>query len=162
MRFYIKRERAEKRVKIKRELRKRNIPFKISDSTKSLKLKLKRLIMFKELTERENLAKLQLLCDKITNQSRELLRFRDLDCEVNLLNAKATYKIKKKYTYIDVGNSGKYLINEDGEIFGIKKYGVINKGRFYGILDTVDDYYWGDYTARKITQNDRDFMAYMS
>lgn len=39
MRFYIIRERAKKRVNIKRELRKRNILFKINESTKSLKLK---------------------------------------------------------------------------------------------------------------------------
>lgn len=100
-------------------------------------------------------AKLQLLCDKITNQSKELLKIRELDCETNLLNAKAIYKIKKKYTYIDVGQGGKYLINNNNEIFGIKAYGVINTSRFYGTLDTIDDYYWGDYRARKITQDDK-------
>lgn len=105
-----------------------------------------------------NVAKLQLLCDKITNQSRELLKIHELDCESNLLNAKAIYKIKKKYAYIDVGQSGKYLINNNNEIFGIKAYGVINKIHFYGTLDTIDDYYWGDYTARKITQDDKDLI----
>jgi len=104
------------------------------------------------LKERENLAKLQLLCDKITNQSREYLTIRDLDCEANLLNIKTTYKIKKKYTYIDIGRSGKYLINDDGEIYGIKAYGVINKGHFYGTLDTINEFYWGDYTAKRIVQ----------
>ena len=99
-------------------------------------------------------AKLQLLCDKITNQSRELLVIKGLDCEANLLNAKATYKIKKKYTYIDIGSSGKYLINDNGEIYGIKAYGVINKGYFYGTLDTTSEFYWGDYTAKRIVQKD--------
>ena len=103
--------------------------------------------------------KLQLLCDRITNQSRELLKIKGLDCEANLLNAKATYKIKKKYTYIDVGQSGKYLINSDGEIFGIKAYGIINTNRFHGTLDTIDHYYWGDYTAKKIVQDNRGFMS---
>ena len=107
------------------------------------------------LKEREDQAKLQLLCDKITNQSREYLTIHDLGCECNLLNAKAAYKIKKKYTYIDIGGSGKYLINSDGEIYGIKAYGVINKGHFYGTLDTTENYYWGDYTAKKIVQDDR-------
>jgi len=56
----------------------------------------------------------------------------------------------KKYTKVDVGSSGKYMIdNATGEIFGIKGYGVIHKGHRYGTLDTIDQYYWGDYTARK-------------
>jgi len=97
-------------------------------------------------------AKLQLLCDKITNQSRECLEIKGLGCEANLLNAKATYIVKKKYTYINVGSSGKYLINNDGEIYGIKAYGVINKGHFYGTLDTINEFYWGDYTAKRIVQ----------
>ena len=61
-------------------------------------------------------SKLQLLCDKITNQRKEFLTIRNLDCEANLLNAKATYKVKKKYTYIDIGmlghKCGKYMINK--------------------------------------------------
>lgn len=104
-------------------------------------------------------AKLQLLCDKITNQSRERLVIDNLGCEANLLNSKATYKIKKKYTYIDVGQSGRYMINSNGEIYGIKAYGVIDRGHFYGTLDTIDDFYWGDYTAKRITQNNRGFMS---
>ena len=40
MNLWHKMQNAEKRIKIKRELRKRNIPFKIDESTKSLKLKL--------------------------------------------------------------------------------------------------------------------------
>lgn len=115
--------------------------------------------MLKELTERGNLAKLQLLCDRITNQTRERLTIDDLGCETNMNNAKAIYKIKKKYTYIDVGKSGKYLINDNGEIFGIKAYGVIHLGHFYGTLDTINGYYWGDYTAKKITQENRGFMS---
>ncbi len=101
----------------------------------------------------KNRAKLQILCDTITNQTREYLTIRNLGCEANLLNAKATYKIKKKYTYIDQGGSGKYLINFDGEIYGIKAYGVINLRRFYGTLDTINEFYWGDYTAKKIVSD---------
>lgn len=60
----------------------------------------------------------------------------------------------KKYTKIDVclpQQSGRYMVvNETGEIFGIKAYGVIHKGHQYGTLDTIDQYYWGDYTARKL------------
>ncbi len=56
----------------------------------------------------------------------------------------------KKYTKVDVGRSGKYMIvNDTGEIFGIKGYGVIHRGHRYGTLDTVTDYYWGEYVAVK-------------
>ena len=83
----------------------------------------------------------------------------DLGCEANLNNAKTVYLIKKKYAHINTGSSGGYLVNENGEIYGIKAYGVINKGRFYGTLDTINDYYWGGYIAVKIVQNDRGFMS---
>jgi hypothetical protein len=58
----------------------------------------------------------------------------------------------KKYTKIDVSScgqwSGKYMIdNATGDIFGIKGYGVIHKGHKYGNLNSVNNYYWGDYVA---------------
>ena len=55
-----------------------------------------------------------------------------------------------KYTKIDRGGSGVYMVDQDGQIWGIKAYGVIHRGYFYGTLDTINDYNWGDYTARKI------------
>jgi len=54
----------------------------------------------------------------------------------------------RKYTKVDVGNSGKYMVvNSTGEIFGIKGYGVIHRGHPYGTLDTIQDWDWGGYTA---------------
>ncbi len=62
------------------------------------------------------------------------------------INAKVTIKPGKKYTKIDVGRSGKLMVvNDTGEIFGIKAYGVIHRGHPYGTLNTVDDWYWGEY-----------------
>jgi hypothetical protein len=62
----------------------------------------------------------------------------------------------KKYTKIDVctpQRSGRYMVvNDTGEIFGIKSYGVIHKGHKYGTLDTIEQYYWGDYTAIKLQE----------
>ncbi len=56
----------------------------------------------------------------------------------------------RKYTKVDVGGSGVYMVvNQTGEIFGIKAYGVIHRGHRYGTLDTVDDWNWGDYTASR-------------
>ncbi len=63
-----------------------------------------------------------------------------------------TVKIRpgKKYTKVDVGDSGKYMITETGEIFGIKAYGVIHRGHQYGTLDTVNDWEWSGYAAVRI------------
>ncbi len=55
----------------------------------------------------------------------------------------------KKYTKIDVGHSRKYMIDNEGNIFGIKAYGVIHRGHCYGTLDTINDFYWGGYTATR-------------
>ena len=97
--------------------------------------------------------KLENLVKKITEQQQKKLIKDDLDCQCNRDNAIASYKIKKKYTYVDIGGSGRYIVvNNTGEIFGIKAYGVIHRGHFFGTLDIVDNYFWGDYTAFKIKQ----------
>ncbi len=57
----------------------------------------------------------------------------------------------RKYTKVDVGNSGKYMVDKEGNIFGIKGYGAIHFGHNYGTLDTINDYWWGDYTAEKLS-----------
>ncbi len=94
--------------------------------------------------------KLENLIKKITLDQQKRLAVNSLDCQCNLDNAIASYKIKKKYTYIDIGNSGRYMVvNDTGEIFGIKGYGVIHRGHSFGTLDTIDDYFWGDYRAIK-------------
>ena len=66
-------------------------------------------------------------------------------------DALTTIRPGKKYTKVDVGRSGKYMVvNETGEIFGIKAYGVIHKGHQYGTLDTIDRYFWGRYSPIKL------------
>lgn len=67
-------------------------------------------------------------------------------------NAKVTVKPGKKYYKVDVGTSGKYMVDHDGNIWGIKGYGVIHHGHHYGTLDTINDWYWGDYQAHKKVQ----------
>jgi hypothetical protein len=65
-------------------------------------------------------------------------------------DATVTVHIGKKYARVDVGRSGKYMVDlATGEIFGIKAYGVIHKGHRYGTLDTLDDWFWGRYSAEK-------------
>jgi len=62
-----------------------------------------------------------------------------------------TVKIKhgKKYTKVDIGTSGRYMIDQEGNIYGIKAYGVIHRGHHFGTLDTINNYNWGGYRAYK-------------
>jgi len=97
--------------------------------------------------------KLQALCDKITIDQHQRLKETGLDCQCNLDNAVARYIMKRKYTNIDLGGCGKYMIvNATGEIYGIKGYGVIHRGHYFGTLDTINDYFWGEYRAYKLTK----------
>ena len=89
---------------------------------------------FAELLEREQIERLQR---------------NNLACDANIQNARTSIKEGKKYTKVDVGSSGKYMIDKDGNIFGIKAYGVIHRGHHYGTLDTINDYHWGEYSAIK-------------
>lgn len=59
----------------------------------------------------------------------------------------------RKYVRVDVGTGGRYMIERDTEkIFGIKAYGVIHRGHQYGTLDTIQDWQWGGYYARPVSQ----------
>lgn len=57
----------------------------------------------------------------------------------------------RKYARVDVGTSGRYMVElATGAIYGIKGYGVIHRGHYYGTLDTLQDYDWRGWTARKL------------
>jgi len=58
-----------------------------------------------------------------------------LDCEANWHNAKTHIHIGRKWSRVDVGSSGRYMIDQQGRIFGIKAYGVPHLGHYYGTLD---------------------------
>jgi len=63
-------------------------------------------------------------------------------------------KIKSgtKYYKVDVGDSGKYMVEvATGNIFGIKGRGQVHKGHFYGTLDTIADYFWGEYHPQRLS-----------
>jgi len=95
--------------------------------------------------------KLEYLRNKLEMQQIERLHQQKLVCEGNLINAKCSLSFGKKYIRLDIGTSGRYMIeNETGAIYGIKAYGVIHRGHYYGTLETVDSYNWGDYTAYSI------------
>jgi hypothetical protein len=95
--------------------------------------------------------KINNLAELCTAQKIERLQAQGLNCEVNVINAQATVKEGKKYIKIDVGNSGFLMIDNEGNIFGIKSYGVINKKQYFGTVDTILSYYWGGYQPKKIS-----------
>ncbi len=76
-----------------------------------------------------------------------------LACQANKDNCKTHIHEGKKYTRVDIGTSGRFMVeNETGNIFGIKGYGVIHRGHFYGTVDTTAEYFWGGYyPERKAT-----------
>ena len=64
---------------------------------------------------------------------------------------KVAVHVGPKYTRVDWSGSGKYMVvNATGEIFGIKAYGVIHRGHAYGTLDTIHEWDWSDYVARRL------------
>lgn len=57
-------------------------------------------------------------------------------------------KLGSKWARVDVGTSGKYMVNlATNEIVGIKAYGVPHPGHKFGTLDTVQDWDWSGYRA---------------
>ena len=66
------------------------------------------------------------------------------------IHAKVTIKPGQKYTKVDVGTSGKYMVEmATGNIFGIKGYGQVHKGHWFGTVDTMGEYYWGNYSPTR-------------
>jgi|LSQX01.3.fsa_nt_gb hypothetical protein len=96
----------------------------------------------------------------LENDQLEELHKKNLTADVNVLNCKVTVKPKRKYICVDVGTSGKYMIDKTTEeIFGIRGYGKVNKSHRYGTLDTIYNYYWGLYNAIPSKQDRRPFIT---
>jgi len=93
--------------------------------------------------------KLKAFAALVEEQQIERLKATGVGCDANIYNSKVSIKPGKKYIKVDVGSSGKFMIDAQGNIFGIKAYGVIHTGHAYGTLDTTDSYYWGDYSPIK-------------
>ena len=92
--------------------------------------------------------KLKAFAELLEKQQIEQLEKDNVGCEAKRINHKVYIKPGKKYTKIDTGTSGKYMVDQEGNIFGIKAYGVIHRGHQYGTLDTINEWYWGNYRAR--------------
>lgn len=63
----------------------------------------------------------------------------------------------RKYTKIDYGEMPHmhgFLMVEHatGDIWGIKGYGRVHTGHKYGNLDTIDQWFWGNYAPERRTE----------
>jgi len=99
--------------------------------------------------------KMERLAEKMETQKREQMTADYPNYPKNCLDQDCAAIIRpgKKWDKIDLGQSGKLMVDRDtGEIFGIKGYGVVHKGHPFGTLDTIADWYWGDYKPRRIGQ----------
>lgn len=96
--------------------------------------------------------KLEKFTEKLEKeQAKEVKsRFPALNAEAVMRYSKVIVKPGRKYTKVDVGTSGKFMIDENENIFGIKGYGMINKKKQYGTLDTINEWCWGGYTPEEI------------
>lgn len=85
---------------------------------------------------------------EIEKQSKIQLMKMDLACEANWKQCETHIHVGRKYTRVDVGSSGRYMIDTDGNIFGIKAYGVPHKGHRYGTLDNPTNLgdHWGRFS----------------
>jgi len=83
-------------------------------------------------------------------QLAELIRL-DYDCESNRRNVKTSIKMGSKFARVDVGSSGKYMVDlASGEIWGIKGYGVVHRGHNFGTLATIGEWDWSGYCGRRL------------
>tara|TARA_Y100000310_G_scaffold324401_1_gene386202 strand:- start:874 stop:1155 length:282 start_codon:yes stop_codon:yes gene_type:complete len=84
----------------------------------------------------------------IEKQSKIQLMKHKLDCEANWKNAETHIHYGRKWTRVDVGPSGRYMIDPDGNIYGIKAYGVPHLGHYFGTLEAPKGLgdHWGAFS----------------
>jgi hypothetical protein len=96
--------------------------------------------------------KIKKFAKQVTEDQQDNLIASDLACQTNMTNAIASHSKGQKYWKVNVGGSGKFMVEIETEIiYGIKGYGQVHKGHAYGTLDTIEDYYWGGYDPVKRT-----------
>jgi len=96
-------------------------------------------------------AKLKTFADLVTAQQRAGLIAKGYDPANH--NHDAHFHMGQKFARVDVGHSGKYMVDlAAGIIYGIKGYGVVHHSRVFGTLDTINDWDWSSYRAIKRTQ----------
>ena len=87
----------------------------------------------------DTVIKIGIFAALVEEQQLASLTAHGLTCEaLTWTTARRKPRFGKHYTKVDVGSSGKFMVeNETGNIYGIKGYGVVHTGHFYGTLNTT-------------------------
>ena len=104
-----------------------------------------------EYNHRTQEEKIQALADLLQKQQRERIAARYSQEQADTEAAQVVHG--KAYAKVNVGPvhnmGGKLMVDyQTGVIYGIKGYGQVHKGNRYGTLDTIGQWYWGEYYPR--------------
>jgi len=90
--------------------------------------------------------KIEAFAGLVETETIQRLSDHGLACQGNIDREKTRVHFGKKYARVDNTTSGRFMVEmSTGNIFGIKGYGVIHKGHFYGTVDTTAEWSWGGY-----------------
>lgn len=85
-------------------------------------------------------------CRRVTGDTWQYLKDSNLDCDANQRNAVANWKPGRTFAKIVNGSSTRYFVRmSDGMIFASATWKKYNPNRSFGTLDTIDDFFWGNY-----------------
>lgn len=78
------------------------------------------------------------------------------DTEPEKVGTEAGYKFDKVFVVTGSGEKiGRYMVEtRTGDIYAIKSWTQVNKRRWYGKLETIDQYDWSDFYARPLPGTD--------
>lgn len=78
------------------------------------------------------------------------------DSTPDVVCTEAGYKFDKVFIITSVAEKlGRYMVEtRTGDIYAIKSWTQVNKRRWYGTLETVDQYDWSDFYARPLPGTD--------
>lgn len=103
----------------------------------------------KWILEAERTRALEAFCARITTDQIHRLQDHGLVCDANMKSAVATVmKPGRVWTRIQIGSSVRYFVhNVSGQIFASASWRKPNTNRFFGMIDTIDQFDWGNYEA---------------
>lgn len=98
------------------------------------------------------LEQIQKLADLISAHQKQSLiaEYGEQNWPIHEPNYMAHVHMGRKFARVDLGGSGKYMVDlETRIIYGIKAYGVVHRGYVFGTLDTIADWNWSGYRAHR-------------
>lgn len=106
------------------------------------------------MTEQEYRAKVQRFADLVQSEQRARLEFEHEAWRNGTLEPYITQvHYGRKFARVDVGPrvnmSGRYMVDRDGNIYGVKAYGVVHRGHRFGTLDTIEAWDWSGYRGHQ-------------